>query len=397
VHGVKQSLRVCLGLVVCLPCLVHAQRRSGQQNMGSAESAGSAHAFVGKPVSVAELKQIVTLDEKKRDSAAAKQFFRLRLTERLSSANLTLLKAALPGARARTALVALADASAFLDPPADEISGAPRPDPTEQRRILSLMVNYLAKTVPKLPNFYATRTTAHYDDTAEDPNVQVAPGDNAEPLHWGGVSSATVVYNDGKEVADPGPLKHKQANPEEMGLVTVGTFGPIQATVIGDGVRSQMAFSRWEQGADGLVAVFRVAVAKDKSHYQVTYRGPSQTQAKEQPVAYHGDVSVDPATGTILRLTIEADFEPGVEVMRADIMVEYGPVDIGAMSYICPVRSVSVFQWHGKVEPRNVFAPANRLDTEITRLNDVTFARYHMFRAEVRVLTGDEPSPNQKP
>jgi hypothetical protein len=391
VHGVKQSLRVCLGLVLCLPSLAYAQRRSGQQNLGSTEGAGSTHAFVGKPVNVAQLKQIVALDAKKRDSAAAKEFFRLRLTERLSTANLTLLKAALPGVRGRNALVALADASVFLAPPAAEISGAPPPDPTEEQRIRLLMVNYLAKAVPKLPNFYATRTTAHYDDTAVDPNVQVASGDSADPLHWSGVSSATVVYNDGKEVVDPGPLKRKQENPEAMGLVTVGTFGPIQATVIGDGARNKMTFSRWEQGIDGLVAVFRVSVPKEKSHYQVVYRRPSQTQATEQPVAYHGDVSVDPVTGIILRVTIIADFEPGVEVMRADIIVEYGPVDIGAKSYICPVRSVSLFQWCGKIEPRNAFAPANRLDVEITRLNDVIFANYHMFRAEVRVLTGDEP------
>ena len=393
----KQSLRVCLVLVLCLHSLAHAQRRSGQQNPGNAESATSLRAYVGKPVSVAELKQIVALDEKKRDSAAAKQLFRLRLTERLSTADLTLLKADLPGERARNALVALADSSAFLDPPAAEISAAPRPDHTEERRILSLVVNYLARTVPKLPNFYATRTTAHYDDTPEDPNVQVAPGESADPLHWGGVSSATVVYSDGKEVVDPGPLKRKQKNPEEMGLITWGTFGPILTTVIGDAARSQMAFSRWEQGTDGLVAVFRVAVPKDKSHYQVTYRSPSQTQGKEQPVAYHGDVSVDSVTGTILRVTVDADFEPGVDMRIADIMVEYGPVNIGGTQYICPLRSVSFSQGQSKIEPRNVFLPANRPDTEITRLNDVTFASYHVFRAEVRVLSGDESIPNQKP
>jgi hypothetical protein len=397
VQGVKQSLRVCLGLVLCLPCSLHAQRRSGQQNLESMESAGTTHAFVGRPVSVAQLKQIVALDARKRDSAAARQFFRLRLTERLSGANLALLKAALPGVRAKNALVALADASVFLDPPAAEISHAPRPDSTEERRIRSLMVNYLSTAVPKLPNFYAKRTTAHYDDTAEDPNVQLAPGESEDPLHWAGVSSATVVYNDGKEVADPGPLKHKQANPEEVGLVTVGTFGPIQATVIGDGARSEIVFSRWEQGADGPVAVFRVAVPKDKSHYQVVYRRPAQAQVMEQPVAYHGEVSVDPSTGTILRVILEADFEPGVEAMRADVMVEYGPVDIGGKRYICPLRSVSLFQWHGKIEPRNVFAPASRLDTEITRLNDVTFDSYHVFRAEVRMLTGDEAAPDAKP
>jgi hypothetical protein len=390
VHGVKRSVLACLGLALCLQAVGDAQRHTGQVNQ---ENAGSAHAFVGKPVSVAELEQIVPLDEKKRDSDAAKELSRLRLTQRLRSANLTLLKAALPGTRSREALVALADVSAFLDPPAAEISATPAPDPAEERRIVQLMVNYLGSTVPKLPNFYATRSTVRYDDANDDPN---APG---VPLHRGGVSSANVVYSDGHEIVDPGPLKRKQENPEQMGLVTSGTFGPILSTVVGDASRSQMKFSRWEQGTDCLVAVFGVAVPKDKSHYQVAYRNPSQTQAIEQPVAYHGEVSIYPATGAILRVTVEADLEPGAEMVRADIMVEYGPVDIGGKSYICPMRSVSLSQGRSrKVVFRNAieFDGHLSLGPEITRLNDVTFANYHLFRAEVRVLTEGEAAPDKK-
>lgn len=394
VHGVKLSLRVCLGLVLCLPTLGNAQRRAGHEDPGSTESA---HAFVGKPVSMAELEHTLTQDGKKRDSALARELFGLRLTERLSSPKLESLKAALPGTRAREALVALADESAFLSPPESELPSAPRPDLAEERRMIALMVNYLGRTIPKLPNFYATRTTAHYDDTVEDENRPGVSLFSGEPLHWGGLSSATVIYRNGKEIVDPGPLKRKQPNPEEMGLVTTGTFGPILATVIGDASRSQMRFSHWEQGTDGPLAVFRVAVSKDKSHYLVSYRSPSQTQATEQPAAYHGEVSVDPATGTILRVTVEADFEPGVEMAHADIMVEYGPVDIGAKSYICPTRSVSLSQGRGKVVVRNAIGFTSRLGPEITRLNDVTFGNYHVFRVEVRVLTGDDPPPDDKP
>ena len=393
-HGVKRSLLVCLGVALCLHGLLRAQRREGMGNQGSRESA---NAFVGSPVSVAQLEQIVKLERKKRDSAAAKELSGLRLTERLRSASLTLLKAALPGARSRETLVALADASAFLDPPAAEISGAPAPDPGEERRIVALMVNYLGSAVPKLPNFYATRTTARYDDAVDDPNAPGVSIYSKLPLHWDGVSSATVVYSDGHEIVDPGPLKRRQANPEEMGLVTSGTFGPVLATVVGDASRSQMKFSRWEQGADGLVAVFRVAVPKDKSHYQVAYRNPSQTKATEQPVAYLGEISIDPTTGAILRVTVEADLEPGVETARADIMVEYGPVEIGAKSYICPMRSVSISQGRSMAAFfRNAIEFDGRPGPEITRLNDVTFANYHLFRAEVRVLTGDDPSSDEK-
>jgi hypothetical protein len=259
------------------------------------------------------------------------------------------------------------------------------------------MVDYLGRTVPKLPNFYATRTTVRYDDAVTDPNVPGVSIYSRLPLHWSGVSSATVVYSDGHEVVDRGPTKRKQADPEEMGLVTLGTFGPILATVVGDASRSQMKFSRWEQGADSLVAVFRVAVPKDKSHYQVAYRNPSQTQATEQPVAYHGEVSIDPATGAILRVTVEADLEPGVEMVRAGIMVEYGAVSIGGKTYICPIRSVSISQGRSKPVFRSAIDFTGLPGPEVTRLNDVTFGNYHLFRAEVRVLTGDEPPSDEKP
>jgi len=348
-------------------------------------------------VSIAELEQIIALDEKKRDSAAARELFGLRLTERLSRTKLVAFSAAMHGARAREALVALADSSAFLNPPQTEITAEAAPAFTEERRIVALMVDYLGRTVPKLPNFYATRTTAHYDDTSENENMPGVSLFSGEPLHWGGVSSATVIYRNGKEVVDPGPLKRKQPNPEEMGLVTTGTFGPILATVVGDASRSQMVFSRWEQGTDGPLAVFRISVPKEKSHYQVAYRSPSQTQATEQPAAYHGEVSIDPATGTILRVTVEADFEPGVEMVRADIMVEYGQVEIGAKTYICPIRSVSLSQGRGKVAVRSAIGFTSRLGPEMTRLNDVTFGNYHVFRTEMRVLTGDEPLQAEKP
>jgi hypothetical protein len=394
VQGVKFSLLVCVEVALFLPSWGYAQRGPGHENPGSA---GSIHAYVGQPVNIAQLENFLALDAKKRDSAAARELFALTLTQRLSSAKLDSLKTALPGPRAREALVAMADASAFLSPPEAEIPSVPPPDQAEERRIVALMAEYLSSTISKLPNFYATRTTVHYEDTTEDaslPRVSVFSGD---PIHWGGVSAATVVYRDGKEIVDPGHLKRKQPNPEEVGLVTTGTFGPILLTVVGDALRSQMAFSHWEQAAGGPVAVFRVAVPKDKSHYQVTYRIPSQTQATEQPAAYHGEVSIDPATGTILRVTVEANFEPGVEMVRADIMVEYGPVDIGAKSYICPLKSVSLAQGLSKVQGRIATAAVSRLGPVITRLNDVAFSNYHVFRAEVRVLSGDEPLTDAKP
>ncbi len=70
---------------------------------------------------------------------------------------------------------------------------------------------------------------------------------------------------------------------------------------------------------------------------------------------------------------------------RADIMVEYGPVEIGGKPYTCPVRSVSISAGDGD-ELANATDLGARSDREVLRLNDVIFSDYHVFRSEMRIV-----------
>ena len=59
--------------------------------------------------------------------------------------------------------------------------------------------------------------------------------------------------------------------------------------------------------------------------------------------AYHGEMGIDPDSGTILRLVLEADPDLGSSIRAFwTFMVEYGSVAIGEKRYTCPVRSVSI-------------------------------------------------------
>jgi len=72
-------------------------------------------------------------------------------------------------------------------------------------------------------------------------------------------------------------------------------------------------------------------------------------------------------------------------------MIEYGPVEIGAKTYICPVRSVSISRGRS-VTPLTEWDETFRTyGPYATMLNDVAFERYHMFRAKSRVLTDIPP------
>ena len=54
---------------------------------------------------------------------------------------------------------------------------------------------------------------------------------------------------------------------------------------------------------------------------------------------YHGELYVDPETGTILRLITKAELKPTDPVQQEDIRVDYAPVDIAGKQYVVPVKS----------------------------------------------------------
>jgi VWFA-related protein len=365
-------------------------------------------AFGAKRVTVDELEQTLAATLSLPDAEVAKQLSDLELSERLSTARLDRLETKVPGEKARQALTILADASAFLDPPAAEISAQTAPDLAAQRKILALTVNYVTQTVHQLPNFFATRTTTSFEDTpnAQRPGAISAQGLTSvikyQTLHLVGATSVMVLYRDGHEVVQTIADKVKNQPPAVQTLTTSGVFGPILGTVLVDAARSNLAWSHWEQGHSGPEAVFSYKVPKEKSHYTVTYYSrptdPSaadcstKAQAFSPLVAYHGEMAVDPASGTILRLVLVADLKPDDFTVKSGIVVEYGEVSIGGRTYIVPVKSISSTLarsiQRAQMNP-GCFELLVREDLKAS-LNDVVFGQYHVFRADATMLSERE-------
>jgi VWFA-related protein len=370
-------------------------------------------------VTVEQLEQVLRTAHGKLDAEMAGQLFNLQLSERLSSPKLLSLIAGLHGAKARQALVALADTSAFLDPPRADIPADAPPDSDAQERMISAAVDYANNALSKLPNLFATRTTVHYEETPEQPTARhsqlpeadsgllyhASPkahaGIDPAPLHVVTSASATVLYRNDNEVLDSGESKPEKSKTEDSYLTANGTFGLILGTVIVDAVTApgKLIWNRWEQGASGPLAVFRYAVPVEKSHYQVEYccrLDGDGTGNFQEVTGYHGEIAIDPASGAILRLVLESDLKQFVPVDRSETMVEYGPVEIGGKTYICPVRSVSVSRERTVVPSTEWDESFKTFGPYMTMLNDVAFKDYHMFRSESHVLSGFDPSPDQK-
>jgi hypothetical protein len=353
-------------------------------------------------VTVAQLEQALATAHDRPDAEVALQLSGMELTERLSTAKLTHLKANLPGSKAQEALLILADSAAFLDPPAAEIPADAAPDPTAARQMLTLIVNYVNTTARQLPNLIAVRDTIGFEDQPQE-DVQGATGiatTAAQPLHSVSKSSLTVTYRDHNEVVDEKAAKH---GARTGGLTTYGEFGPILSLVTADAIHGKITWGRWEQGASGKAAVFLYSVPSEKSHYPVQFcciteginnDGTLNKRIFKEIVSYHGEIVFDPANGTILLINMEADLPAGELVSKAGIQVEYGPMEIAGKKYICPTRSVSILQAHTG-QQSGMISKEHYKGSAKTYLNDVAFGQYRRFGSETRILAGDNGDSSQ--
>lgn len=362
-------------------------------------------ALAATRVTVEQVEQLLAASRGQSDAKVAARIADLELSERATSTRLSHWQDEFPGKRTREALLALADASAFLDLPAADIPAIEKPDPETRKQIFLRAIDYVNTTIRKLPNFLATRSTTHFDDVSpmqEALNQYLADRANGfntalgtpnstsaigpKPLRIGHRSSVVVTYRDGQEVADEPSKNYKRPGPHEIGLTTSGEFGPVLSAVIGDAIHGKVYWARWEQGASGPLAVFHYAVPIEMSHYEVVGVGDYP-----QLPAYHGEISVDPTNGAILRVTLVAELKPPWQAYESAIQVEYGPVEIGGATYTCPVKGVALSRLRNSsyelpkqnevgAELTSVTIPSNKF------VNDVTFTEYRLFRGDVRIL-----------
>jgi VWFA-related protein len=369
--------------------------------------ASASACLAGRRVTAEELEQLLVGVQSKQDAKVAQQLSELELTERLSTARFSRLDSELPGGESRRCLVILSDLSAFRSLPATEIPATPPPDIVAQRKMIARTVDYAVKTVSSLPNFFATRETIRFENSPQGHlgGASLVP---YQQLHAIGTSSVSVLYRDGQEVIDTGAAKNKKGALTPEGLSTRGVFGPILSTVLVDAAQGKLGWSHWEQGTSGTVAVFRYSIPREKSHYQVEFccvRGNGPDGLFQQFTGYHGFLTVDPANGAILRLTIEADMRPSDPILASDAAVEYGAVEIGGRTYICPRKSVSVLvspplDHYGFVtaSDEGSFTDKDGLivpEHVLMWLNDVVFDKYHVFHADTHLVAGNTDTPGK--
>ncbi len=348
-------------------------------------AASALSARAAERVTVEQLEQFLAAQQAVHttDEATAQKLGAVELSERLTELKLERLKAEFhPGEKTAMALDVLADLSAFLEPPAGKLPDKAAPGAEAQHEMIAAAMNFATVTLKHLPNFLATRTTESFED------VPVLTPDSSfqSGMHAVGTGVREVAYRNGREFAsdEPTAAGAENAHAAPAALASAGEFGPVLETVMTDSAHGKIGWSGWEQSATGVDAVFHYEVPKQAAHYQIEFcciRNPvtgSLDTYRGKP-GYHGSITVDPSSGAVLRLTLEADFDGLDDPPNFGLLVVYGEVEISGGSLMCPLKSAVVLR--GKVLAR-------KREWDVVHVNDVGFSDYRRFGSTARMVTG---------
>jgi hypothetical protein len=276
------------------------------------------------------------------DDRTAEKIAHLDLKERLTPSALARLASGV-GERTAAALELLADRSAILDPPADEIDSAPPPSPAEQHAIVEKAKSYTLAYVRDLPNIVCSRLVSRFDD------LVASHGYGRLGLHDTLAGELTIrdgtesfrVQNAGLVAAETNGAAGFQERP--LSLTTSGEFGSILAELFAG--HTAFTWRHWESMLGQRIAVFGYSVPREGSLFTVSWccTGPVQSrQPLKTTSGFRGEMSIDPVSGTIVRITQQAvDLAEGFPVRHAWRVVEYRPVTLAGGSYPLPARSLS--------------------------------------------------------
>ena len=297
----------------------------------------------------------------------------IELTERMSTLTLYRLVGQYKlGGHAQMILQQMADRSALLKLPADEEIPHAAPDAETQSAMFNAARDYVFGKLSRLPDFVATRTTTSFDNTPT-PLKYVQSGNESAGFRRREIVQRQISFRNGKEVLESASGV-ETSKPEDGAFESRGEFGTQASVVLMDIDQTSVSFDHWENTMGGIAAVYRYAVPRQRSHYEVTDRCDEHASFHDFP-GYHGLIALASRNGTILRITLEAESSQSDPISHVASVIEYGPVVIGNRRSICPLRSLAFMMQ----EAKGCSQGSHKLQKPISMLNQTIFSNYHRF------------------
>jgi len=344
-----------------------------------------------KKVTVAELDDMLkTMQaEKKTDADVATTLKQVELSEELTRGRMNELAGYAPGPLTTEQIYVLEARSATLPPPPEEIPASPAPDVSALKAILDRAGAYATQIFAQLPEISATKTTLRFQDNVEAVDSSAGLKGSAKEvtvgssfvapyqfIHYINATAYPVVIDRGvekksneKDATRWGANGYIKIQEPEPGLGEV--FKAAQAS-------GSIEWLRWELVNARPAAVFSFSVPRKESKLEIDVccfpelseigvgrfytpttggalagseatpgvsgaAGDLQTNADwkdfKSITAFHGRLYIDPDTGIVVRMIVEAELKTSDVVRRMDTRIDYGPVKVGQRTLIMPVKS----------------------------------------------------------
>jgi hypothetical protein len=249
-----------------------------------------------------------------------------------------------------------------------EASHAAAPSVSDQQHLLDLAGDYAQRYVSNLPDFLCNQVVRQFESGRKD--------------HWkehetltsrlsfvNGREHRTLQLVNGKEVEPGSNHWHPQS------LVTEGEFGLLIAGVFSAHSHADFRFNRWDALNGKRVAVFDYSIDRQHSGLSLTLSDLARAL-----IPYHGSFSVDSTSGTIWRISSEAEEIPEeLRTLQIVTTIDYGEVPVGAKQYMLPIQAEVLM--------------TNADHHRVRHL--MTFDNYRKFEADSTITFGAQPSAPQ--
>jgi hypothetical protein len=123
------------------------------------------------------------------------------------------------------------------------------------------------------------------------------------------------------------------------GAISAGEFGSRLADIFAIESAAEFAWKGWGRVRRHRVAVYTYRIDGAHSRNVVRYGGQNEPGAKSITPGFHGEISVDPDSGHVLRVTLSADLPNGFPITDCSTWTEYDYRAVAGSTYLVPVES----------------------------------------------------------
>ncbi len=325
--------------------------------------------------------------DKKSDTEISTALKQVELSQELTRSRMNGLIVYAPGPMSTEQIFVLEAKSATLIPPESDLPSTPAPDPAAQKAILDKAAAYVTSTYAQVPSLTATKTTLRFQDNVEalasSSGLQGGATDVVVSSGFSKAASFVHYINSAQsQISIQRGVEKWQAPQQKIPwgankMIALQEPGPNMPAVFHATQNFQaMHWLRWETVNGKPAAVFAFEAPHNKSHMSVDVccfpkinqtgvanfytsttastlgggasggggvSGNFQTNTKwydyKTAAPYHGELFVDPQTGVVVRMIVEADLNPSEVVHDLATRTDFGPVPVGAKMYMLPVKT----------------------------------------------------------